>query len=105
MSGTTPPEKENTPLNSNLKLNADVVAIKPDKPKENSNDFSIGGSSGASSADALMGELVTLRTKIANEKNPLKAQIMLARANMLELRIRTMKEKEERNKPATKLKI
>lgn len=105
VSGTTPQEKENTPLNSNLKLNADVVAIKPDKPKENSNDISIGGASGASSADALMGELVTLRTKIANEKNPLKAQIMLARANMLESRIRSMKEKEERNKSATKFKI
>ncbi len=87
-----------TPEKMPLKLNADVVAIKADKPKENSsNDFSIGGSSGSSSADALMGELVTLRTKIANEKNPLKAQILKAKANMLELRIKSMKENEERH--------
>lgn len=101
-----PQLNENTPLNTTLKLNADVVAIKPDKPKENSsNHFSIGGGGVSSSADVLMGELVSLRTQIANEKDPLKAQMLLARANILELRIRTMKEKEERNSVSKKFKI
>lgn len=95
-----------TPEKEPLKLNADVVAIKPDKPKENSsNHFSIGGGGVSSSADVLMGELVSLRTQIANEKDPLKAQMLLARANILELRIRSMKEKEERNSVSKKFKF
>lgn len=95
-----------TPEKMPLKLNADVVAIKPDKQKGNStNDIATGGGGGSSSADVLMGELVSLRTQIANEKNPLKAQILLARANMLELRIRSMKEKEERNRSSKKFKF
>ena len=100
ISDTQTPEKEP------LKLNADVVAIKADKPKQNSsNHFSIGGGGVSSSADVLMGELVSLRTQIANEKDPLKAQMLLARANILELRIRSMKEKEERNSVSKKFKF
>lgn len=95
-----------TPEKEPLKLNADVVAIKADKPKQNSsNHFSIGGGGVSSSADVLMGELVSLRTQIANEKDPLKAQMLLARANILELRIRSMKEKEERNSTSKKFKF
>lgn len=41
----------------------------------------------------------------ANEKNPLKAQMLLARANILELRIRSIKEKEERNSVSKKFKF